>query len=137
MFDLQPHPEDAAALRESPQPPAGGLRKDISNAIVGLYKEHFGKGPLKCRTYLQPELVVVVLGGGYTAGEQTLFEAGKWYEVRQARQSWQDTMQVRFIEKIEELTGRRVKAFMNASHQAPDLAVELFVLENEVQKARS
>jgi uncharacterized protein YbcI len=137
MFDFKPHPDDTGALRESLQPPAGGLRKDISNAMVSLYKEHFGKGPLKCRTYLQPELVVVVLGGGYTASEQTLFEAGKWYEVRRARQSWQDTMQVRFIEKIEELTGRKVKAFMNASHQAPDLAVELFVLENEADTARS
>jgi uncharacterized protein YbcI len=131
MAHHNPHPEDTAAMREPSEPQAGGLRNDISNAIVGLYKEHFGRGPLKCRTYLQPELVVVVLGGGYTAGEQTLFEAGKWHEVRQARQSWQDTMQVRFVEKIEGLTGRKVKAFMSASHQDPDLSVELFVLEDE------
>jgi len=132
------------------------LRLVLSNAIIGFFfgvlpghgataasflgyglarqysknKENFGKGPLKCRTYLLPELVLVVLGGGYTAGEQALFEAGKWYEVRQARQSWKDTMEVRFIDKIEELTGQTVKAFMGANHQDPDLAVELFVLES-------
>ena len=106
----------------------GALRQDISNAVVGLYKEHYGKGPTRCRTYVQPELVVVVLGGGYTAGEQTLFETGKWYAVRAARQHWQDSMQARFIETIERLTGREVHAFMSANHQDPDLAVELFVL---------
>ena len=107
----------------------GALRQEISNAVVGLYKEHYGKGPTRCRTYVEPELVVVVLGGGYTAGEQTQFEAGRWYAVREARQHWQDSMQVRFVETIQQLTGRKVGAFMSANHQDPDLAVELFVLE--------
>jgi uncharacterized protein YbcI len=107
----------------------GAVRQDISNAIVRLYKEHYGKGPTRCRTYLQPELVVVVLGGGYTASEQTLFEAGKWHVVRESRQHWQDTMQGRFVETIERLTGHNVLAFMSANHQDPDLSVELFVLE--------
>ena len=109
----------------------GTLRSDISTALVGLYKEHFGKGPTRCRTYLEPDLVVVILGEGYTAAEQTLFEAGKWYEVRSARQIWQDSMQVLFVDKIEELTGRKVSAFMSANRQDPDFAVELFVLEKE------
>lgn len=130
MQEHSHHPGEIEVASESHEPHDGDLRQDISNAIVGLYKENFGKGPLKCRTYLLPELVLVVLGGGYTAGEQALFEAGKWYEVRQARQSWKDTMEVRFIDKIEELTGQTVKAFMGANHQDPDLAVELFVLES-------
>ena len=69
--------------------------------------------------------------GGYHAAEQTLFEAGKWHEVRQARMSWQDTMQARFVETIERLTRREVKAFMSANHQSPDVTVELFVLERD------
>jgi uncharacterized protein YbcI len=109
----------------------GALRQEISNAIVRLYKAHYGKGPTRCRTYLQPELVVVVLGGGYTASEQTLFEGGRWHQVREARQHWQDTMQGRFVETIERLTGHKALAFMSANHQDPDLSVELFVLEPE------
>ena len=123
---------DSGDLPEPREPDGdedGTVRQEISNAVVGLYKQHFGKGPTRCRTYLQPELVVVVLGGGYTASEQTLFEAGRWYEVRETRQHWQDTMHGRFVETIEELTGRKVHAFMSANHQDPDLAVELFVLE--------
>ncbi|MGA8217011.1 MAG: Na-translocating system protein MpsC family protein [Solirubrobacterales bacterium] len=79
------HPEDTASMREPLADGQGTLRSDISTALVGLYKEHFGKGPTRCRTYLEPDLVVVILGEGYTAAEQTLFEAGKWYEVRNAR----------------------------------------------------
>jgi uncharacterized protein YbcI len=119
-------------MREPVEDGQGTLRQDISTALVGLYKQHLGKGPTRCRTYLEPDLVVVIMGEGYTAGEQTLFEAGKWYEVRRARQIWQDSMQERFISTIEELTGRKVAAFMSANRQDPDLAVELFVLERDV-----
>jgi uncharacterized protein YbcI len=124
-----PHPEDAARMRERASDGLGTLRSDISTAIVGLYKDYFGKGPIHCRTYLEPDLVVVILGEGYTVGEQTLFENGKWYEVRQARQIWQDSMQERFVETIEKLTQRTVKGFLSANRQDPDYAVEVFVLE--------
>jgi uncharacterized protein YbcI len=129
MGDEERQPEEAADVRESGDGPNGAMRQDISNEIVRLYKEHFGKGPTRCRTYLQPELVIVVLGEGYTAAEQTLFEGGRWYEVREARQIWQDTMKERFVETIERLTGDTVVAFMSANHQDPDLAVEMFVLD--------
>ena len=107
----------------------GTLRQDISAAMVALYKQHFGTGPTRCRTYIPPDLVIVVLGGGYSAAEQTMLEAGRWYEVRQARQLWQDSMQARFVDAIEKLTERKVAAFMSANRQDPDLAVEMFVLE--------
>jgi uncharacterized protein YbcI len=124
------HPTDAAALRGSASH-GGPLRQELSNAIVALFKEFFGRGPADCRTYLEPDLVVVVMTGGYYAAEQTLFEGGKWHEVRSARMSWQDTMERRFIETIERLTRRRVKAFMSANHQSPDVTVELFLLERD------
>jgi uncharacterized protein YbcI len=131
MKDLVLHPQDVADMREPHQDGEGTLRADISTAVVGLYKEHYGEGPTRCRTYLHPELVIVVLGGGYSAAEQTLLEAGKWYEVRQARLIWQDSMQAKFVDAIEELTRRKVAAFMSANRQDPDLAVEMFVLEPE------
>lgn len=128
------HPEDAAAMREHPTP-AGPLRQHISNTIVTLFKQRFGRGPVSCRTYLESDLVVLVMTGGYTPGEQTMFEAGKWHDVRRARMAWQDSMEARFIEAIERLTHRSVKAFMSANHQAPDLTVELFVLDGDAADA--
>jgi uncharacterized protein YbcI len=124
------HPEDAAAMREHPTP-AGPLRQDISNTIVTLFKQRFGRGPISCRTYLESDLVVLVMSGGYTPGEQTMFEAGKWHDVRQARMAWQDSMEASFVEAIERLTRRSVKAFMSANHQGPDITVELFVLDGD------
>jgi uncharacterized protein YbcI len=130
MDDDDLHTGDKPEISE-PGGGDGALRQQISNAVVALYKQHYGKGPTRCRTYLQPDLVVVVLRGGYTASEQTLFEGGRWHEVREARQHWQDTMRARFVETIEGLTGSEVRAFMSANHQNPDFAVELFVLEGE------
>ena len=128
------HPEDAAAMREHPTP-AGPLRQDISNTIVMLFKQRFGRGPTSCRTYLETDLVVLVMSGGYTAGERTMFEAGKWHEVRQARVAWQDSMEASFVEAIERLTRRRVRAFMSANQQGADLTVELFVLNGDAADA--
>jgi uncharacterized protein YbcI len=119
---------DAAAMRDADRQD-GPLRQQLSNAVMALYKEYFGKGPSDCRAYLQRDLVVLVLTGGYNAGEQTLFEDGKWHDVRRARLAWQDSMEERFTETIEQLTHRTVKAFMSASHQDPDVSVELFVLD--------
>ncbi len=131
MDSQELNPEDQARMREPAADEQGPLRSEISTAMVGLYKEHYGKGPTHCRTYLEPNLVVVVLGEGYTPGERTMFEAGKWHDVRSARQVWQDSMEKLFVTKIEKLTGRRVSAFLSANRQDPDFAVELFVLESE------
>ena len=121
------HDDDAARMRDA-DGHDGPLRQQLSNAMAALYKEYLGKGPTDCRAYLERDLVVLVLTGGYSAGEQTLFEDGKWHEVRHARQAWQDSMEARFTDVIEQLTHRTVKAFMSASHQDPDVSVELFVL---------
>jgi uncharacterized protein YbcI len=121
------HPEDVAAMGERLDP-STPLRQDICNSIATLFKQRFGRGPLSCRTYLETDLVVVVLSGGYTAGEQTMFEEGKWHGVRHARLAWHDSMEARFVEAIERLTHRTVSAFTSAGHQSSDLTVELFVL---------
>jgi uncharacterized protein YbcI len=50
-------------MREPPSDGHGELRQQISNAVVALFKQHFGRGPTDCRTYLEPDLVIVVLAG--------------------------------------------------------------------------
>lgn len=105
------------------------MSMEISNRIVQLMKEHTGKGPPKCRTYLNGEMVTVLMRGGFTQAEQTLFEDGKWIDVRTARHAVQDTLAGKFVAVVEEVLRRPVIAFMSASHQDPDLQVELFLLE--------
>ena len=67
--------------------------------------------------------------GGYSRLENTLFEDGKFLDVRSMRHAFQDTMEGRFTEVIEGLTGRQVAAFMSASHQRPDFQMEVFILD--------
>jgi uncharacterized protein YbcI len=101
----------------------------ISTAFVQLLKEHSDRGPTRCRTYIDHDLVIVLLRGGFSRMENTLFEDGKWLDVRSMRHAFQDTMEGRFTEVIERLTGREVAAFLSASHQHPDLQIEAFVLD--------
>ena len=67
------------------------LRK-ISSAIVGLYREHFGKGPTGAKTYVLDDLVICVLRDGLTTVEKTLFERGKGDVVREMRAAFQDAV---------------------------------------------
>ena len=107
----------------------GEIAAEISTTLVQLLKEHAGRGPTKCRTYIDDDFVMVLMRGGYTKFENTLFENGKFLDVRSMRHAFQDTMEGRLTEVIERLTGRQVAAFMSASHQQPDLQIEVFVLD--------
>lgn len=102
-----------------------------------MLKEHADRGPTKCRTYIDDDLVIVLMRGGFSRLENTLFESGKFLDVRKMRHVFQDTMEGRFSEVIESLTGREVAAFMSASHQHPDLQMEIFVLDGSVAAAAS
>ena len=107
----------------------GQLLVAISNQIVGIFREFMGKGPDRCKTYWAgKDTVVVLLGGGYTLAEQTLFDAGSGSTVQASRHAIQQALGSRMKRAVEALTGREVVAFMSASHQNPDLSAELFVL---------
>jgi uncharacterized protein YbcI len=126
---VAPEPEQAAPSR-------GEIAKDISNKIVHLLKTHGDRGPTRCRTYFDDDLVIVLMRGGFSRVEDTLFEDGKFLDVRRMRHTFQDTMEARFTEVIEDLTGREVLAFMSASHQRPDLQLEVFVLDGASTRRR-
>jgi uncharacterized protein YbcI len=112
------------------RPEGGELLATISRRIVQLLARHAGKGPTKCKTHWAgPDMLVVVLGGGYTEAERTLYERGREDEVRSYRAAIQEVLGKDMSTAVEELTGRTVVGFMSASHQSPDLLVEIFVLE--------
>ena len=125
----------------SNQPPVsadqirGETLREISSAIVGLYREHFGKGPTAAKTYVLDDLVICVLRNGLTTVEKTLFERGRADAVREVRSAFQDAVADTFTGAIEWLTNRRVVAFMSQAHVEPDLAVEVFFLDRDVTTA--
>jgi uncharacterized protein YbcI len=103
----------------------------ISNAITRLHREHYGRGATTVRTIIQRNYVISFLDDIYTPVERTLLDAGREDDVRSTRQIFQQAMRGRFTNAVEEITQRKVNAFMSQVHVAPDLAVEIFVLEPE------
>jgi len=108
----------------------GSALGNISRRIVGLHKEYYGRGPTKAKTYHNGDLVVVLMRGGFTRVEETLFDKGRGDSVTKQRADFQEVMGERFKEVIENELGRAVVAVISGSHQHPDLLSEVFVLES-------
>jgi uncharacterized protein YbcI len=117
-----------ADLEPTPVGDGGGVLASISNAIVAMHREHFGRGATRARTSMRDDCIVCILEGIYNPGEQTLIDAGQFNAVRQNRTSFQDAMQPLFTARIEELTGRSVRGCFSQCQADPDMAVEIFVL---------
>jgi uncharacterized protein YbcI len=108
--------------------PNGGASSAISTAVVHLIREYTGRGPTKAKTYVNHDLVTVVLQDTLTTGERSLVTDGRGDSVLHTRLLYQQTMRGALVETVERLTSREVLAFMSANHLEPDMAVETFVL---------
>lgn len=105
------------------------LRAALANAMVGLKKHFYGKGPEKARAYVEDQYVFVVLEGGLTRNEQTLVDRGQGDAVRQFRLTFQDTMGPTTRTAVERLTGRRVIGYHSQLTFEPTTGWELFRLD--------
>jgi uncharacterized protein YbcI len=116
---------------DTPAPLRGGqLLAAISNRVVGMLREHYGRGPINAKTYALDDMIVVVLrGSGFTALEQTMIDSGEPEQVIAMREEFQRVMADRFTEMIEELTGHNVLAFMRRVHLEPDITIETFFID--------
>jgi uncharacterized protein YbcI len=113
---------------------AGQILVTLCNGIVGLLREFAGRGPSKCKAHWAGrDLIVVVLQGGFTTAEQTLYEAGQGMAVRDSQHALSDVLEAKMTELVQNTTACKVQAFMSASHQDPDLRALLFVLESREQ----
>jgi uncharacterized protein YbcI len=119
----EPLPSAPAAYRA-----AGDVRSAISDGLVGLLKEYYGRGPDKAKTYVTDDLVVCLLRGGFTRVERTLLDGGHGGDVIRQRMAFQDVMRPRFERVVEQATGRRVIGFMSGNQQDPDMICEVFIL---------
>jgi uncharacterized protein YbcI len=108
----------------------GRLLSEITNRIVAFMREHYGRGPIKAKTYVLDNLIVCVLSdGGFTAIERTMMEGREPERVLEMRRDFQRMMKARYTDMIEELTGRKVLAFLSQAHVEPDLTIEIFLMD--------
>jgi uncharacterized protein YbcI len=101
----------------------------ISNAITRLHREHYGRGPDSARTVIQRNYIVCFIDDIFTPAERTLIEGGRFDTVRLTRQGVHDVTAPKFTAAVEQITGRRVIAFMSQIHIDPDMAVLVFVVD--------
>jgi uncharacterized protein YbcI len=110
--------------------PTGGSRSaSISNLVVRLLSQYTGRGPTKARTFFNDDMVTVVLQDTLTKGEVTLVNNEHDQMVLDTRATFQDVMRDDLVSGVEEITQRKVVAFLSANHIDPDLAVETFILQ--------
>jgi uncharacterized protein YbcI len=108
---------------------ADALMAAVTHAMVALHQRYYHRPPGSARTRMMgDDLLACVLGGVYTDVEKTLIELERAPVVRDNRNAFQTAMEHRFIETVEELTGRRVLHFISSHHVGPDLEIELFFL---------
>jgi uncharacterized protein YbcI len=110
-------------------PPANNSKHAaISNMTVRLLSEYTGRGPTRARTFLNEDMVTIVLKDTLTKAERQLVENERGELVLSTRKTFQEIMSNDLIAGIEEILQRKVIAFLSANHIAPDIAIESFIL---------
>jgi uncharacterized protein YbcI len=108
------------------------LTLQLSNEMVRLYKELFGRGPQSARTeFAGRDCVVVTLERSMTPAEQSMVELGEMQRLRDVRLFFQHAREKDFRETAERVMGRRVRAFVSGMDVKEDLATEIFYFHSE------
>ena len=103
----------------------------ISNAIVRIFTDCYGRGPTKAKTYMFDNYVVCVLEDILTTVERTLVKHGHEELVRQVRLTFQEATADRFTGAVSDILGRRVVTYHSQVTFHPAMGFEMFVLEEE------
>jgi uncharacterized protein YbcI len=104
--------------------------QELSNAMVRIYKESFGRGPTKVRThYAGPDTLVATLENSLTPAERNMIALDEHQRVREIRLFFQHATERDFTDAVEQITGRKVRAFVSGTDTNQDVSSEVFYLE--------
>ena len=127
--DQQPTQADGSTSEAALERVASQLMQ-VSSAMVRIYKEQFGRGPERVRSfYAGPDSLVCFLENTLTPVERTLATIGEQQRLRDMRMLFQYAAEDDFRSAIEQITGRKVIAFVSGIDVRADVASELFTLE--------
>jgi uncharacterized protein YbcI len=116
-------------IARGPRPSALELQ-ELTNAMVRIYKELFGRGPTKARTaYADPDTILATIQNSLTAAERNMLELGEHQRVREIRMFFQHASDAEFKGTVEQITGRKVFAFVSGMDADQDVSSEVFYLE--------
>jgi uncharacterized protein YbcI len=100
----------------------------ISNAIVTMFAEDYGRGPTKAKTYAFDNYLITVLEDLLTTVERTLVDHGEEDLVRRVRLTFQEATAERFTSEVAAIAGREVIGYHSQVTFNPSLGFEIFVL---------
>jgi uncharacterized protein YbcI len=100
----------------------------VSNAVVQILSECYGRGPTKAKTYAFDNYVFCVTEDILTTVERTLVGNGEEQLVRTVRLTFQEAVKERFTSAVEEVMGRPVVAYHSQVVFHPAMGFEIFVL---------
>ena len=70
-------PRNMPATESQPAQVSADARRAISRSVVSLLKEHLGRGPVKAKTYIHEDSVLILMYEGHTVSEETLSDVGQ------------------------------------------------------------
>jgi uncharacterized protein YbcI len=108
------------------------LLRRLSRETVRIQKTGFGKGPESVKSYLFDDLLLVVMRDGLTVAEKSMVAFGQEDLVRNFRQQFENEMTSRFVDMVEEVTGRKVLTYQSQIMFDPDIVVEMFVFDRAI-----
>src|SRR3954469_7742192 len=90
----------------------GSVLAAVSNAMVSLHKEQFGRGPTIARSnFAGADTLVCVLEDALLPAEKAMVAMGEQHRVRETRTFYQVATAQQFTDTLEALIGRKVRAF--------------------------
>ena len=116
-----------SAAAESPTEAA------ISQAVVRLYLDKFGKGPMQVSTRVDTDTATTVMREVFTGAEHALITAGRADSVLTTRMLWQRATEADFKARIGEAAGRAVLTVVSGFAIDDDVATEVFLLAPQDQ----
>jgi len=116
-----PHADDAS--------PGGGMRGEISSAMVSIMKKYLGKGPTNARTFFNERYIFCVMEGGLTRADETLLAAGQEDLVRTYRLSFESAITPVITRAVADITQRAVVGYHSQVILDPPHTIEIFILD--------
>jgi len=98
--------------------------------MVRIYKEIFGRGPTRARAdWAGRDAVLCTLEDTLTPAERKMVQVGDHQRLQETRMFFQHVCEDDFRASVEQITGRKVRAFVSGIDTDTDVASEVFYLE--------
>ena len=119
--------DDARPSHGDASDASSGALREISQAMMRIYKEQFGRGPETVWTrYSGPDAITSILHNSLTPVEHSMLRMGEEHRLRDIRTMFQHATEPTFRAEVERIMGREVIGFMSGIDVHHDISCEVF-----------